>query len=81
MEIKEIEEKVKTFLVEELEIEEDKIFAESTLQNDMGIGSLEIVDVIVFVENEFGFKMDPENFKTIKTFKDFCEFIQKGAKQ
>lgn len=81
MEIKEIEEKVKTFLVEELEIEEDKIFAESTLQNDMGIGSLEIVDVIVFVENEFGFKMDPENFKAIKTFKDFCEFIQKGAKQ
>ena len=81
MEIKEIEEKVKTFLVEELEIDEDKIFAESTLQNDMGIGSLEIVDVIVFVENEFGFKMDPENFKSIKTFSDFCAFIQKGAKQ
>lgn len=79
MELKEIEEKVKTFLVEELEIEENNIFAESSLQDDMGIGSLEIVDVIVFVENEFGFKMEPESFKTIKTFSDFCGFIQKNC--
>ncbi len=80
MELKEIEEKVKGFLIEELEIDESKIFPESSLQNDMGIGSLEVVDVIVFVENEFGFKMDPEGFKVVKTFKDFCQFIQKGGK-
>lgn len=80
MELKEIEEKVKNFLVEELEIDENKISAEASLQDDLGIGSLEVVDVIVFVENEFGFKMDPAGFKVVKTFSDFCEFIQKGGK-
>lgn len=76
MDIKEIEEKVKAFLTEELEIDEDKIFPESRLKEDMGIDSLEVVDVVVLVEQEFGFKMKNEDFKTVPTFESFCQFIQ-----
>lgn len=75
MDIKAIEEKVRTFLVEELEIDEEKISADSRLKEDMGIDSLEVVDVVVLVEETFGFKMKPEDFKTVKTFGQFCSFI------
>lgn len=75
MTLNEIQEKVKTFLVEELEIDEDKIVGEARLKEDMGIDSLEVVDVVVLVEEEFGFKMKPEDFKTLLTLDQFCQFI------
>ncbi len=75
MTLNEIEKKVIDFLVNELEIEEDKIQGDARLKDDLGIDSLEIVDVVVLVDQEFGFKMKPEDFKQIKTFDDFCNFI------
>ena len=76
MTIEQIKEKVITFLVEELEIEESKIQDQARLKEDLGIDSLEVVDVVVLVEEEFGFKMKPEDFKQIQTLDQFCQFIQ-----
>lgn len=75
MTIEQIQEKVKDFLVEELEIDEEKIAGDARLKEDMGIDSLEVVDVVVLVEQEFGFKMKPEDFKTLLTLDQFCQFI------
>lgn len=75
MSIEQIEDKVKEFLVEELEIDEDKIHGDARLKEDMGIDSLEVVDVVVLVEQEFGFKMKPEDFKNLPTLDKFCQFI------
>ena len=75
MDINEIREKVNAFLVEELEIDESKIAEDARLKEDLGIDSLEVVDVIVLVEQEFGFKMNREDFKDLKTYGDFCQFI------
>lgn len=75
MSINEIEEKVNSFLIDELEIDEDKIAPDARLKEDLGIDSLEVVDVVVLVEQEFGFKMKPEDFKTLKTHGEFCNFI------
>ena len=76
MTIEEIKEKVTAFLVEELEIEEEKISGSARLKEDMGIDSLEVVDVVVLVEDQFGYKMKPEDFRTLITMDDFCQFIQ-----
>ena len=77
MSIEEIQEKVTTFLVDELEIEESKIADNARLKEDLGIDSLEVVDVVVLVEDSFGYKMKPEDFKELKSLEDFCQFIQK----
>ena len=45
------------------------------LKEDLGIDSLEVVDVVVLVEQEFGFKMKPEDFKALPTYGEFCNFI------
>ncbi len=76
MTLEEIKDKVKVFLVEDLEIEEEKIYGESRLKEDMGIDSLEIVDVVVLVEEAFGYKMKPEDFRDLHTLDQFCCFIQ-----
>lgn len=72
----EIEEKVKAFLIEELEIEEDKIFPEAKLKEDMGIDSLDFVDIVVIVERNFGFKIKAEEMAGVDTFSKFCDYIE-----
>ena len=76
MSIAEINEKVKNFLVEDLEIEEEKIEGGARLKEDLGIDSLEVVDVVVLVEDQFGYKMKPEDFKELITLDQFTKFIQ-----
>ena len=76
MSFEEIKKKVINFLVEDLEIEEDKIDGGARLKEDMGIDSLEVVDVVVLVEDQFGYKMKPEDFKEIITLDQFCKFIE-----
>ncbi|MBR3291855.1 MAG: acyl carrier protein [Bacteroidales bacterium] len=70
-----IEERIKNFLVDEMEINPSKINPDARLKEDMGIDSLEVVDTVVFVEREFGFKMKSEEFKDIKTFGQFVDYI------
>ena len=76
MDINEIYAKVDAFLVDELEIDPEKIEDDARLKEDLGIDSLEVVDVIVLVDEEFGFKMRPEQFRDLKTYGDFCRFIE-----
>ena len=76
MERKEIEEKVKAFLIDELEVEEEKIAPEALLKEDIGIDSLDFVDIVVIVERTFGFKIKPEEMAGVKTLSDFCDYIE-----
>jgi acyl carrier protein len=72
----EIEKSVKEFLVEELEIDESKITPEGNLKNDLGIDSLDFVDIVVIVERKFGFKINPEEMVGVSTLSQFCDYIE-----
>jgi acyl carrier protein len=72
----EIKEKVKEFLVEELEIDENKIFDEALLKEDVGIDSLDYVDIVVIVMRVFGFKIQQGDLKEVKTLNDFYDYIE-----
>ena len=73
----EIEEKVKAFLVDDLEIEEENIYPESRLKEDMGIDSLDYVDIVVIVEKNFGFKIsNPQEMTAVKTLTKFFDYIE-----
>ena len=72
----EIEEKVRHFLIEDLEIDEEKLKPEGKLKDDLGIDSLDFVDIVVIVENNFGFKIKPEEMAGITTLRQFCDYIE-----
>ena len=73
----EIEEIVKNFLIEDLELDESKIKPEARLKEDIGIDSLDFVDIVVIVEKKFGFKIKPEELTNVKLFSQFCDYIEK----
>lgn len=72
----EIEDKVRAFLIDELEIDEDKIAPDAALKDDMGIDSLDFVDIVVIVEKNFGFKIKPEEMQGVTTLRQFCDYIE-----
>ena len=76
MDRKEIEEKVKAFLVEDIEVDEDKIVPGARLKEDLGIDSLDFVDIVVIVNNVFGFKIKQEEMVGVNTFSKFCDYVE-----
>ena len=73
----EMEEKVRDFLVEDLEIDEEKIYPQAKLKEDMGIDSLDLVDIVVIVEKNFGFKLKAEEMAGVDTYGQFCDYIER----
>jgi acyl carrier protein len=76
MKREEIDEIVRRFLIEEIEVEEDAIVPEAQLKDDLGIDSLDFVDIVVIVERNFGFKIKPEEMEGVRTLKQFCDYIE-----
>ncbi|HBY17303.1 MAG TPA: acyl carrier protein [Porphyromonadaceae bacterium] len=72
----EIENKVRDFLIEDLEVDEEKIYPDARLKEDVGIDSLDFVDIVVIVEKNFGFKIKPEEMAGVATLDDFYSYIE-----
>ena len=72
----EIEENVREFLIDDLEIDEEKIHPEALLKDDLGIDSLDFVDIVVIIERRFGFKIKPEEMAGVQTLRQFCDYIE-----
>ncbi len=79
MKREEIEEKVKAFLIDDLEVDEAVIKPEAKLKDDLGIDSLDFVDIVVIVERNFGFKIKPEEMAGVVTLSDFCDYIERNV--
>lgn len=75
MTLTEIEEIVKSYLIEEFEIDEEDITPDATLKEDLGIDSLDFVDIVVMVKRNFNFRIEKKEMGDVKTFSEFCRFI------
>lgn len=72
----EINQRVHDFLVSDFEIDEEKIYQDANLKDDIGIDSLDFVDIGVIVNKEFGIKIVNEEMKGIATLGQFCDYIE-----
>ena len=72
-----IREKLTEILVSEFEIEPEKITPEASIQSDLGIDSLDVVDMVVLIQDEFGIKLQSQDFKDVKTFDDLVKLLEK----
>ena len=75
MQKEEIITKINNLLVTEIEIDEEQISPDADLKKDLGIDSLDFVDLFVIIENHFGFKMKAEEMAGVKTLQDFYDYI------
>lgn len=66
---------VNDFLINEIEIDEELIQEEALLKDDLGIDSLDFVDIVVIVERYFHFKIKAEEIKDIRSLAQFYDYI------
>ncbi len=72
-------EKVKKLIVEQLGVEEDDIAMESSFLDDLGADSLDIVELIMALEEEFNLEIPDNEAEKITTVGDAVEYIQKNT--
>lgn len=70
-------ETVKDFLSSEFEVDKSKIQPDANLQETLDLDSLDYVDLVVVIEENFGFKVTGEDFVGIATFDDFYTLVEK----
>jgi acyl carrier protein len=75
MQQEEIISKINKLLIDEIEIDEQEIAPGALLKDDLGIDSLDFVDLFVIIEHHFGFKMKAEEMTDIKTLQDFYHYV------
>ena len=68
-------EKVRNMLVEKLGISEDKITPDSEIIKDLGAASLDLVEMLLSLEENFGVTVSDEQTENIKTVKDIVDII------
>ncbi|MFI3206341.1 MAG: acyl carrier protein [Clostridia bacterium] len=69
-------EKLKAILSEQFDAEEDTITAETTLSDDLGADSLDVVDLLMSIEDEFEIEIPDTEVENIKTVGSIVEYIE-----
>ena len=71
-----IEEKVKSIIVEQLGVEEDEVTPTASFAEDLGADSLDQVELVMALEEEFNLEISDEEAEKIKTVQDAVTYIQ-----
>lgn len=69
-------ETLKKILVDELQIDADKISLDSELSNDLGINSIELADLVMLCEEKFGIEIGDEDISKFITIKDVVNYLE-----
>ena len=72
-------EKVRDILVEQLDVEEDKVTMEASITDDLGADSLDVVDLVMSLEEEFDVEIPDDQVENIKTVGDLVRYIEDNA--
>ncbi|MBR4510946.1 MAG: acyl carrier protein [Ruminococcus sp.] len=73
--------KLKEIIVEQLGVEEDVVTPEANIQEDLGADSLDIVDLIQTIEDEYDLSIPDEAVEEIKTVNDIVNYIEKNTEE
>ena len=71
--------KVKSIIVEQLGVDEDEVTLEASFTDDLGADSLDIVELVMAFEEEFGLEIPDEDAEKISTVKDAVKYIDEHA--
>ena len=75
----EIEQKVKSIIVEQLGVDEDEVTLEASFTDDLGADSLDIVELVMALEEEFSIEIPDEEAENISRVREAVDYIQKHA--
>lgn len=68
--------KIKAIIVEQLQVEEDEITMETNLMKDLSADSLDAVEIIMAIEDEYGIEIPDEEAEKIQTVADLVKYVE-----
>jgi len=71
--------KVKAILVDQLDVDENKVTMEASITDDLGADSLDIADIVMSIEEEFNVEVPDEQLQNIKVVGDIVKYIEENA--
>ncbi len=71
--------KVKSIIVDQLDVDEDKVTLNASIQDDLGADSLDIVDLVMSFEDEFDLEIPDDQVENIKTVGDVVKYIEENT--
>ncbi|HIY28904.1 MAG TPA: acyl carrier protein [Firmicutes bacterium] len=72
-------EKVKAILSEQFDVEEDTITNDTSITEDLGADSLDVVDLLMSIEDEFEIEVPDTEIENIKTVGELVKYIEDHA--
>ncbi|NMB33653.1 MAG: acyl carrier protein [Clostridium sp.] len=72
-------EKIKKIVVEQLGVEEEEVSMESSFIDDLGADSLDIVELIMALEEEFDIEIPDDEAEKISTVNDVVEYVKNNS--
>lgn len=72
-------EKLKDLVADQLGVDAAEVTAEANIQDDLGADSLDVVDLITTIEDEFDLSIPDEAVEEIKTVGDIVNYIEKNS--
>ena len=71
--------KVKSIIIDQLDVDEEKVTLYANIQDDLGADSLDIVDLVMSFEDEFDIEIPDDQVETIKTVGDVVKYIEENT--
>ncbi len=75
-----VEEQVKHIIVEQLGVDAEEVKAEASFVDDLGADSLDVVELVMALEEEFGLEISDEDAEKLSSVKHAVDYIQANAK-
>ena len=72
-------EKVRDILCDQLDYDEEKVTMDSSIIDDLGADSLDVVDLVMSLEEEFDIEIPDEEIENVKTVGDMVRFIESNS--
>ena len=76
-----VADRVKKIIVDQLGVEEDLVTQEASFVDDLGADSLDTVELVMALEEEFGLEIPDEDAEKITRVKEAIEYIEKHGKK
>lgn len=73
--------KIKQMLAEQLDVDEESLTVDTYIAEDLGADSLDVVELLTSIEEEFDVEIPDEEIEELKTIGDVVEYIQNNMPQ
>jgi acyl carrier protein len=70
-----VTEKVTSIIIEQLSVDKESVVPEANLLDDLGADSLDVVELVMALEEEFGIEVPDDDVENIRTVKDVAEYV------